>query len=75
VPEEALRGIRSTAMTVLTRQNPFECHGQTVVHGEFAARHSGHNVVLTKYVVERKQPSPPEPGPIRGPSSELVVGH
>ncbi len=61
-------------MTVLIRQNPYECHGQTVVHGEFVTRHIGHNVVLTKYVVERRQPSPPEPGPTRGPTFELVVG-
>lgn len=43
-------------------ENLCERHGRTVVHEEFLARHFGHNLVMTKYVVERKQPAPPDPG-------------
>ncbi len=57
---------------------PFERHGQRIVHEEFVARHIGHDLVLTGYVVERKQPSPPDPdlslGPTSEPAPEPVVG-
>ena len=48
------------------------------MHEEFVARHIGHDLVLTKYVVERKQPTPPDCGvaiaPATEPVSEPVVG-
>ena len=57
---------------------PFERHGQRIVREEFVARHIGHNLVLTKYVVERKQATPPDPdlslAPTREPVPEPVVG-
>lgn len=58
---------------------PFDRHCQRIVREEFVARHIGHNLVLTKYVVERKQPTPLDPdlslAPTREPVPEPVVGH
>ena len=38
-------------------ENPYERHGQRIVHEEFVARHIGHDLLLTTYVVQRKQPT------------------
>ncbi len=59
-------------------ENRYERHGQRIVHEEFVARHIGHDLLLTKYVVERRQPSPPDPelaiAPPTKPVPEPVVG-
>lgn len=59
-------------------ENPYERHGRRIVHEEFVARHIGHPFVLTKYVVERKRPEPPDPdlslAPPAEPVPEPVVG-
>lgn len=47
-------------------------HGRTIVREEFVARHLGHNLVLTRYTVERKRPTRPEP--LLAPDPEPVVG-
>ena len=56
----------------------FERHGQRIVHEKLVARHIGHDLVLTGYVVERNQPSPPDPisrsSPTSEPAPEPVVG-
>ena len=57
--------------------NPYERHGHRIVREEFVARHVGHDLVLTKYVVERTQsaldsdlaiacPTEPVPEPVVG---------
>ena len=53
-------------------ENPFERHGQRIVHEEFVVRHIGHNLVLTRYVVERKQPTPRDPDLFLAPTMEPV---
>jgi len=59
-------------------ENPFERHGRRIMHEEFVARHIGHNLVLTRYVVQRKQPTPRDPdlslAPTTEPVPEPVVG-
>ena len=59
-------------------ENPYERHGRRTVHEEFVARHISHDLVLTKNVVERKQPTPPDPNvslaPAQEPIPEPVVG-
>jgi single-stranded DNA-binding protein len=53
-------------------ENPYERHGRRIVHKEFVARHIGRNLVLTKYVVERKQSTPPDPDLSTPPLTEAV---
>jgi len=60
-------------------ENPYERHGRRILGEEFVARHIGHDLALTGYVVERKQPAPPDPdlslAPTREPVPEPVGGH
>jgi single-strand DNA-binding protein len=75
---EAFRKGDTFVASDYVNDNPFERHGQRIVREEFVARHVGHNLVLTKYVVERKQPAPPDPdlfvAPTNEPVPEPVVG-
>ena len=53
-------------------ENPYERHGRRIVREEFVARHIGHDLMLTEYVVERTQPIPPDLDPSIVPPSEPV---
>ena len=53
-------------------ENSYERHGRRIVHEEFIARHIGHDLVLTAYVVERKQPAPPDSDLANAPATEPV---
>ena len=55
-----------------TNENPYERHGRRIVREEFIARHIGHDLVLTEYVVERKQPASPNSGLAKTPATEPV---
>ena len=71
--ERAYAGFRKGDTFVATghiNENSYERDGRRIEHEEFVARHIGHDLVLTKYVVERKQPAPPDPDLAIGPPSE-----
>jgi len=79
--ERAYEGFRKGDTFVATghiNENPYERHGRRIVHEEFVALHVGHDLVLTKYLVERKQPVPPDSNlaiaPPTDPVPEPVVG-
>src|SRR5680860_1052416 len=69
---EAFRKGDTFVTTGHINENPYERHGQRIVHEEFVARHIGHDLVLTKYAVERKQPAPPESDLFNAPATEPV---
>ena len=54
---EAFRKGDTFVATGHLNENPYERHGQRIVHEEFVARHIGHDLLLTTYVVQRKQPT------------------
>src|SRR5680860_274197 len=73
--ERAYAGFRKGDTFVATghiNENPYERQGRRIVREEFVARHNGHDLVLTKYVVERKQPAPPDPDLANAPATEPV---
>ena len=61
-------------MTSPTSETPYERDGGTVVRRGFVARQIGKDVVLTRYVGERKDAASSEGDPCHGSSSELAVG-
>ena len=75
---EAFRKGDTFVATGHVNENSYERHDRRIVHEEFVARHIGHNLVLTKHVVERKQPALPEPDlaitPPTVPVPEPVIG-
>jgi single-strand DNA-binding protein len=75
---EAFRKGDTFVATGHINENPYERHRRRIGHEEFVARHIGHDLVLTKYLVERKQPSPPDSdlaiAPATEPVPESVVG-
>ena len=75
---EAFRKGDTFVATGHINENPYERHGRRIVREEFVARHIGHDLVLTEYVVERKQPAPPDSdlaiAPATEPVPEPVVG-
>ncbi len=77
--DEAFRKGDTLVATGHINENPYERHGRRIVREEFVARHIGHDLVLTTYVVDRKQPAPPDPdlaiAPPTEPVPEPVVGH
>lgn len=75
---EAFRKGDTFVATGHINENPYERQGRRIVREEFVARHIGHDLVLTKYVVERKQPAPPDSdldmAPATDPVPEPLVG-
>jgi single-strand DNA-binding protein len=69
---EAFRKGDTFVATGHINENPYELLGRRIVHEEFIARHIGHDLVLTEYVVERKQPAPPDPDLANAPATEPV---
>ncbi len=81
IAERAYEAFRKGDTFVATghiNENPYERHGRRIGHEEFVARHIGHDLVLTKYLVERKQLAQPDPdlaiAPATEPVPEPVVG-
>ena len=70
---EAFRKGDTFVATGHINENPYERHGRRIVCEEFVARHIGHDLVLTQYVVERQQPAPPDSGLVIAPPTELVA--
>ena len=73
--ERAYAGFRKGDMFVASgylNEYPFERHGQRIVREEFIARHIGHDLALTRYVVQRTQPTPPDPAHSLAPTKEPV---
>ncbi len=75
---EAFRKGDTFVATGCINENPYVRQGRRIVREEFVARHIGHDLVLTKYVVEGEQPTPPTPDHEHtlptGPVPEPVVG-
>ena len=78
--ERAYEGFREGDTFVASgyiNERPYERHGQRIVR-EFVAQHIGHNLALSKYIVERKHPTPLDPdlplAPTTEPIPEPVVG-
>jgi len=69
---EAFRKGDTFVATGHINENSYERHGRRIVHEEFIARHIGHDLVLTSYVVERKQPATPDSGLANAPATEPV---
>lgn len=73
--ERAFEAFRKGDCFVATghiNENPCERHGRRIVREEFVARHIGHDLVRTRYVVERKRPASPDPDVAIAPSTEPV---